>query len=74
MNWNNVKAIFVTRLSVVPTEMYVATCLMHWYQQKGENLQEFNFKFSKRIQSVSHHEPKDIKDPLKYIYVLTEMI
>ena len=38
---------------------------MTWYQQKGDHLQEFNFKFSELIQAVSNKDPSMIMNPLE---------
>ena len=38
---------------------------MHKYQQRGESLQELNFKFIELIQAFTNYEPEDITDPLK---------
>ena len=43
---------------------HVAMQLVHWYQQKGESLQEFNFEFSECIKAVMNCKPKDITVPL----------
>ena len=70
LSWKNVKAVLHHQFSLVPTVNHVAIHLMHKYQKEGESLQESNFEFSKHIQPVINHEPKDITDPLK-IYMYT---
>ena len=66
---NYVKDVLRKQFSLLPMRTHVAMRLMHTYQQKGENLQEFNFEFSEIIQAVTNNEPEDITDPLKiYMY------
>ena len=43
MSWNNVKAILRQQFLLVPIVTHVGTQLMHKYQWKWENLQEFNY-------------------------------
>ena len=66
-SWKNVKAVLNQQFFLVPTVMHAATKLIHQYEQKGHNLQEFSFKVGEPIQTVSNHEPKDIKDLQKFV-------
>ena len=65
VSWNKIKAILIQQFSLVPAVTHAATWLMHRNKQKGESLQEFNFKSRELIQAVMNHEPKDVMDPLK---------
>ena len=62
---NNVKVFLWQKFSLVPMVTHVVNNLMHRHQQKGEILQELNFKFSECIQTGMSWELKDITDPLK---------
>ena len=53
---------------------HAVTQLLHRYQQKGESLQEFYFKFNELIQAVTNCEAKDIPDLLKYLHVCAKVI
>ena len=49
--------------------MFMATFLMHRYQQKGESLKESNFELSKCIQVLTNSELRYITIPIKiYMY------
>ena len=65
-SWNNIKVFLHQQFSLLPTATCGATHLMYRYQQKGEGMQEFIFKFSELIQAGSNHEPNDNINPLKY--------
>ena len=64
MSYNNVRVVLLQWFSLVPVVSHVAAHLMQRYQQKGESLQEFNFKFIYFIQAITNQELKDITDLL----------
>ena len=66
MSLNNVKALLRQHFFLVTTVIHASTWLMYRCQQRGECLQEFNFKFTELIQTFMNHEPKDITDLLKF--------